>query len=80
MKRTSLLRAWAAAALTVAGAGSAHAKDLVLQGMIHDKLMMVDGQTDEIVGTVKMTGKKVTAIAWIRGTSTASSASRTGGR
>ena len=64
MKTTSLLRAWAAAVLAVAGTGGAHAKDLVLQGMIHDKLMMVDGQTDEIVGTVKMTGQKITAITW----------------
>lgn len=66
MKTTSLLRAWAAAVLAIAGIGGAqaHAKDLVLQGMLHDQLLMIDGQTDEIVGTVKMTGKKITAINW----------------
>ncbi len=51
-------------ALVLAGAGAARGKDLILQGMLHDKLMIVDGQTDEIAGTVTTQGKKITAIGW----------------
>ena len=53
-----------AALLPGAGPGTAHAKDLILQGMIHNTINIVDGDKDEVVGTVATQGKKVTAIVW----------------
>lgn len=44
--------------------GQAHGKDIILQGMIHNSINILDGDRDEVVGTVSTRGKKVTAIVW----------------
>ena len=66
MKRTAFLVMviLGAALLLSAGHGPAAAKDLLLQGMIHNTLNILDMDKDEIVGTVTTNGKKVTAITW----------------
>ena len=66
MKRTHLF-AFAllgAALLLAAGNGPALGKDIFLQGMIHNQLNILDGDTDEIVGSVTTRGKKVTNFTW----------------
>ena len=66
MKRTLVL-AFAllgAALLLAAGNRPALGKDIFLQGMIHNQLNILDGDTDEIVGTVTTRGRKVTNFTW----------------
>jgi DNA-binding beta-propeller fold protein YncE len=53
-----------AALLLGAVHGTASAKDLILQGMLHNTINILDGDRDEVVGTVSTKGKKVTAIVW----------------
>ena len=53
-----------AALLLGAGHGTASAKDLILQGMLHNRINILDGDKDEVVGTVVTKGQKVTAIVW----------------
>lgn len=53
-----------AALLLGASGGPACGKDLILQGMIHNTINLLDGDKDEVVGTVSTRGKKVTAIVW----------------
>jgi DNA-binding beta-propeller fold protein YncE len=53
-----------AALLFGTGLGTASAKDLILQGMLHNRINILDGDKDEVVGTVATKGKKITAIVW----------------
>lgn len=53
-----------AALLIFTAGGRAHGKDIILQGMLHNTINILDGDKDEVVGTVTTTGKKVTAIVW----------------
>jgi DNA-binding beta-propeller fold protein YncE len=53
-----------AALLLGAVGGQAHGRDIILQGMIHNTINILDGDRDEVVGTVATRGKKVTAIVW----------------
>ena len=39
-------------------------KDILLQGMLHNKFNVIDGDKDEIVATIETTGKKVTNFTW----------------
>src|SRR5512139_1034828 len=66
MKKTFVfaLALLGAALLLSSGSGPAMAKDILLQGMIHNQLNILDGDTDEIVGTVTTKGKKVTNFTW----------------
>jgi len=40
------------------------AKDILLQGMLHNQLNILDGDKDEVIGTVTTKGKKVTNFTW----------------
>jgi DNA-binding beta-propeller fold protein YncE len=52
-------------ALLIATSGSpALCKDILLQGMLHNKLNVLDGDKDEIVATIETRGKKVTNYTW----------------
>ncbi|HEX9206585.1 MAG TPA: hypothetical protein VF853_11735 [Candidatus Deferrimicrobiaceae bacterium] len=66
MKKTFIfaLALLGAALLVSSGSAPAMAKDILLQGMIHNQLNILDGDTDEIVGTVTTRGKKVTNFTW----------------
>jgi DNA-binding beta-propeller fold protein YncE len=66
MKRTVIIAVvlLGSALLLAPGAGPALGKDILLQGMIHNQLNILDGDKDEIVGTVTTKGKKVTNFAW----------------
>jgi WD40 repeat protein len=66
MKKTFIfaLALLGAALLVSSGSAPASAKDILLQGMIHNQLNILDGDTDEIVGTVTTKGKKVTNFTW----------------
>jgi hypothetical protein len=66
MKRTNLfaIALLGTALLLAAGSAPAHGKDIFLQGMIHNQLNILDGDSDEIVGTVTTRGKKVTNFTW----------------
>lgn len=39
-------------------------KDILLQGMLHNKFNVIDGDKDEIVATIETRGKKVTNFTW----------------
>ena len=39
-------------------------KDILLQGMLHNKFNVIDGDKDEIVATIETKGKKVTNFTW----------------
>ncbi|PWB62095.1 MAG: hypothetical protein C3F14_10465 [Deltaproteobacteria bacterium] len=54
----------AAALLLATAPGRVHGKDILLQGMLHNQLNILDGDKDEIIGTVSTKGKKITAIVW----------------
>lgn len=66
MKKTvvAVLVLAGSALLPCPGPGTAQARDLILQGMIHNTLNILDGDRDEVIGTVQTKGKKVTAIVW----------------
>ncbi|HZW37357.1 MAG TPA: hypothetical protein VFF01_10475 [Candidatus Deferrimicrobiaceae bacterium] len=53
-----------AALLLGAARGPASAKDIILQGMLHNRFNILDGDKDEIVGTIATNGMKVTAFTW----------------
>ncbi|MBP2688696.1 MAG: quinohemoprotein amine dehydrogenase, beta subunit [Deltaproteobacteria bacterium] len=54
----------ATALLLVSGNAPALGKDIILQGMLHNQFNILDGDKDEIVGTISTRGKKVTAFTW----------------
>jgi DNA-binding beta-propeller fold protein YncE len=66
MKRTAFfaLVLLGTALLLASGGAPALGKDILLQGMIHNQLNILDGDTDEIIGTVTTKGKKVTNFTW----------------
>lgn len=66
MKKTvfTVLALLGAALMLGAGHGPAFGKDIILQGMIHNTLNILDGDKDEVIGTVTTKGKKITAIVW----------------
>ncbi|MHB1024830.1 MAG: hypothetical protein ACYC24_03890 [Desulfobacteria bacterium] len=66
MKRTAFfaLMLLGTALLLASGNAPAFGKDILLQGMIHNKLNILDGDTDQIVGTITTKGKKLTAFTW----------------
>lgn len=52
-------------ALLLASSNSpALGKDILLQGMLHNKFNVIDGDKDEIVATIETKGKKVTNFTW----------------
>jgi DNA-binding beta-propeller fold protein YncE len=66
MKRTvfSALVLIGTALLLASGNAPAFGKDILLQGMLHNQLNILDGDRDEIIGTVDTKGKKVTNFTW----------------
>jgi WD40 repeat protein len=66
MKRTVFfaLVLFGTALLLASGNVPALGKDIILQGMLHNHLNILDGDRDEIVGTVATRGKKVTNFTW----------------
>jgi len=52
------------AMLLASGSAPASAKDILLQGMLHNKFNVLDGDKDEIVATIDTRGKKVTYFTW----------------
>ncbi|MBF8259726.1 MAG: hypothetical protein HW377_2100 [Actinobacteria bacterium] len=52
------------ALLLASGNSPALGKDILLQGMLHDKFNVLDGDKDEIVATIETRGKKVTNFTW----------------
>ena len=52
------------ALLLASGDSPALGKDILLQGMIHNQLNILDGDKDEIIGTITTRGKKVTNFTW----------------
>jgi WD40 repeat protein len=50
--------------LLASGNAPALGKDILLQGMIHNQFNILDGDKDEIIGTVTTKGKKVTNFTW----------------
>ncbi|MHB1040354.1 MAG: hypothetical protein ACYC34_08500 [Desulfobacteria bacterium] len=52
------------ALLLASGNAPAHGKDILLQGMLHNHLNVIDGDKDEIVATIETRGKKVTNFTW----------------
>jgi hypothetical protein len=52
------------ALLLASGNAPALGKDILLQGMLHNQLNILDGDKDEIIGTVDTRGKKVTNFTW----------------
>jgi DNA-binding beta-propeller fold protein YncE len=52
------------ALLLASGNSPALGKDILLQGMLHNQLNILDGDKDEIIGTVTTRGKKVTNFTW----------------
>jgi WD40 repeat protein len=52
------------AILLASGGAPATAKDILLQGMIHNQLNVLDGDKDEIIATITTKGKKVTNFTW----------------
>lgn len=52
------------ALLLASGNAPAHGKDILLQGMLHNHLNVIDGAKDEIVATIDTKGKKVTNFTW----------------
>jgi len=52
------------ALLLATGNTPALGKDILLQGMLHNKFNIIDGDKDEIVATLETKGKKVTNFTW----------------
>ena len=52
------------ALLLASGNTPALGKDILLQGMLHNKFNVIDGDKDEIVATIETRGKKVTNFTW----------------
>ena len=52
------------ALLLASGNAPALGKDILLQGMLHNKFNVLDGDKDEIVATIDTRGKKVTNFTW----------------
>jgi WD40 repeat protein len=52
------------ALLLASGNAPALGKDILLQGMLHNKFNVLDGDKDEIVATIETKGKKVTNFTW----------------
>ncbi len=52
------------ALLLASGNAPAFGKDILLQGMLHNKFNVLDGDKDEIVATIDTKGKKVTNFTW----------------
>jgi len=52
------------ALLLASGNTPALGKDILLQGMLHNKFNVIDGDKDEIVATIETKGKKVTNFTW----------------
>jgi DNA-binding beta-propeller fold protein YncE len=52
------------ALLLASGDSPALGKDILLQGMLHNKFNVLDGDKDEIVATIDTKGKKVTNFTW----------------
>jgi len=52
------------ALLLASGGAPALGKDILLQGMLHNKFNVLDGDKDEIVATIETRGKKVTNFTW----------------
>lgn len=52
------------AMLLASGSAPALGKDILLQGMLHNKFNVLDGDKDEIVATIETKGKKVTNFTW----------------
>ena len=52
------------ALLLSSGGAPALGKDILLQGMIHNQLNVLDGDKDEIIATISTKGKKVTNFTW----------------
>ncbi len=66
MKRTAFfaLVLLGTALLLASGNAPALGKDILLQGMLHNKFNVIDGDKDEIVATIETKGKKVTNFTW----------------
>ncbi len=53
------------ALLLASGNAPALGKDILLQGMLHNKFNVIDGDKDEIIcATIETKGKKVTNFTW----------------
>lgn len=52
------------ALLLTSGGAPALGKDILLQGMLHNKFNVLDGDKDEIIATIETRGKKVTNFTW----------------
>jgi len=66
MKRTVFfaLALLGTALLLASGTTPAVGKDILLQGMLHNQINVLDGDKDEIVATISTQGKKVTNFTW----------------
>jgi len=66
MKRTAFfaLALLGTALLLASGNAPALGKDILLQGMLHNKFNVIDGDKDEIVASIETRGKKVTNFTW----------------
>ena len=66
MKRTAFfaLVLLGTALLLASGGAPALGKDILLQGMLHNKFNVLDGDKDEIIATIETKGKKVTNFTW----------------
>lgn len=66
MKRTGFfaLALLGTALLLASGNAPAFGKDILLQGMLHNKFNVLDGDKDEIIATIETRGKKVTNFTW----------------
>ncbi len=53
-----------AAILLASACAPASARDILLQGMLHNQLNIIDGDKDEVIGTVATKGKKVANFTW----------------
>jgi len=52
------------ALLLASGNSPALGKDILLQGMLHNKFNVLDGDKDEVIATITTQGKKVTNFTW----------------
>lgn len=66
MKRTVFFALVLLGTALVLASGTAPAlgKDILLQGMLHNKFNVLDGDKDEIIATINTQGKKVTNFTW----------------
>lgn len=66
MKRTAFfaLVLLGTALVLASGGAPALGKDILLQGMLHNKFNVLDGDKDEIIATIETKGKKVTNFTW----------------